>query len=105
MNYKNDNRLLTGNFSIDDIAKILQHLDPNKAYDYDKISIRMLQLCGYSICKPLELIFKQSMKSGSFPSEWKKGNIFPIHKKDGKQCLKTNALYLCHQSVEIFSKS
>ena len=26
-----DNRLLTANFSIDDIAKILQNLDPNKA--------------------------------------------------------------------------
>ena len=47
----------------------------------------MLQLCGNSICKPLELILKQSMESGSFPSEWKKGNVVPIHKKDDKQCL------------------
>ena len=28
------------------------------------------------------------MESGSFPSEWKKGNVVPIHKKDDKQCLK-----------------
>ena len=48
----------------------------------------MLQLCGNSICKPLELIFQQAMESGSFPSEWKKGNVVPIHKKDDKQCLK-----------------
>ena len=27
------------------------------------------------------------MESGSFPSEWKKGNVVPIHKKDDKQCL------------------
>ena len=47
----------------------------------------MLQLCGNLICKPLELIFKQSMESGSFPSEWKKRNVIPIHKKDDKQCL------------------
>ena len=25
---------------------------------------------------------KQSMESGSFPSEWKKGNVVSIHKKD-----------------------
>ena len=88
LNYKTENRLSTVNFSIDDIAKILQNLDPNKAHGHDKISIRMLQLCGNSICKPLELIFQQAMESGSFPSEWKKGNVVPIHKKDDKQCLK-----------------
>ena len=69
LNYKTDNRLLTANFSIDDIAKIPQNLDPNKVHGHDKISIRMSQLCGNSICKPLELIFKQAMESGSFPSE------------------------------------
>ena len=28
------------------------------------------------------------MESSSFSSEWKKGNVVPIHKKDDKQCLK-----------------
>ena len=28
------------------------------------------------------------MESGSFLSEWKKGNVVSIHKKDDKQCLK-----------------
>ena len=88
LNYNTDNRLSTVNFSIDDIAKIIQNLDPNKAHGHDKISIPMLQLCGNSICKPLELIFQQAMESGFFPSEWKKGNVVPIHKKDDKQCLK-----------------
>ena len=82
MNYKTNNRLLTANFSTDRTAKILQNLDPNKAHGHDKISIRMLQLCGNSIFKPLELIFKQAMESGSFLPEWKKGNVVPIHKKD-----------------------
>ena len=88
LNYKIDNRLSAVNFSIDDIAKMLQNLDPNIARGHDKISIRMLQLCVNSICKPLELIFRQAMESGSFPSEWEKGNVVPIHKKDDKQCLK-----------------
>ena len=90
LNYKTENRLLTVNFSTDDNEKILQNLDPNKAHGHDKISICMLQLCGNSIFKPLELISKQTMGSGSFPSEWKKGNVAPIHKKDDKQCLKNH---------------
>ena len=40
------------------------------------------------ICKSLELIFKQAMKNGSVPSEWKKENVVPIHTKNDKQCLK-----------------
>ena len=39
LNYNTDNRLSTVNFSIDDIAKIIQNLDPNKAHGHDKISI------------------------------------------------------------------
>ena len=39
LNYKTDNRLSAVNFSIDDIAKILRNLDPNKAHGHDQISI------------------------------------------------------------------
>ena len=85
LNYKTDNRLSAVNFSTDDIAKILHNLDPNKAHGHDKIKVRMLQLCGNSICKPLELIFQQVVESGSFLSAWKKGNIVPIHEKDDRQ--------------------
>ena len=42
LNYNTDNRLSTVNLSIDDISKIIQNLDPNKAHGHDKISIRML---------------------------------------------------------------
>ena len=45
----------------------------------------MLRICGNSICVPLEMIFKQGLLTGMFPSEWKKGNIVPIHKKSDKQ--------------------
>ena len=39
MNYKTDNCLLTANLFIDDIAKILQNLDPNKAHGHDNAII------------------------------------------------------------------
>ena len=33
------------------------------------------------------MIFSQTVTSGSFPSEWRKGNIVPSHKKNDKQNL------------------
>ena len=71
LNYKTDNRLSAVNVSIDDTTKVLQNLDPNKAHDRDKISIRMLQLCGNLICKPLKLIFQQAMESGMEKREYR----------------------------------
>ena len=48
----------------------------------------MRKIYGDTICKPLELIFKQALTTGVFPSEWKKGNIVPCYKKGDKQNLK-----------------
>ena len=48
----------------------------------------MLKLCGEAICRPLIIIFKTYLNTGKFPSEWKKGNIVPVHKKDDKQNVK-----------------
>ena len=36
------------------------------------ISIRMVKICGTSICRPLKLIFQSCLESGKFPTEWKK---------------------------------
>ena len=46
-------------FSIDEIGNIKQGLDPSKAYGHNKISIRMLKVCGNSVCKSLEIIYKE----------------------------------------------
>ena len=60
------------NFSSSDIAKMISHLDPNKARGRDMPSIRMKKLCGNSICKPLSIIFNLCLNEGKFPHEWKK---------------------------------
>ena len=83
-----DNRLSTVTFSQDDIGEIIQNLNPNKAHGHDNISIRMLKICGSSIYGPPGLIFKEALSTGLFPSNCKKGNIVPIHKKGDKQILK-----------------
>ena len=79
--------MCTINFTVDNIEKIIASLNANKAHGHDNISIRMLKVCGHTICKPLELIFKQVLTTGVFPSEWKKGNIVPCYKKGNKQNL------------------
>ena len=87
LRYVTDKRLGTVNFTTDYIEKIIVSLNPNKAHDHDSISICMLKICGNNICNPLELIFKQALTTGVFPSAWKKGNIVPCYKKGDKQFL------------------
>ena len=52
------------------------------------ISIRMIKLCSISICKLLEIIFQNCLRSSKFLSEWKKATFVPTFKKGGKQCIK-----------------
>ena len=55
----------------------------------DMINIHMLKLCSETICRAVNIIFKTCLNTGQFPSEWKKGNVAPIHKKDEKRNVKT----------------
>ena len=52
---KTGKSISTVTFTSDDRATLIQNLDPNKPHDHDMLSIRMLKLCGKSICKPLDL--------------------------------------------------
>ena len=79
--YLTDKRLPSFDLSEDDIMKVIQKLDPNKAHGQDNISIRMIKICGKSICIPLRKIFEECLRTDIFPLEWKKGNVVPIFKK------------------------
>ena len=48
-----DQSLTSINLSQDDILKLIQNLNPNKAHGPDKISIGMIKICGNALCKPL----------------------------------------------------
>ena len=83
LHFLTDKRLSTVKFVNTDILKIIQNFNPSKAHGHDKISIRMLKICGNSLCcRPLELIFNDCLVNGIFSSVWKKGNIVPVHKKN-----------------------
>ena len=70
-----------------DILKITRSLNYNKVHGYDDISIRLLKICDSSIAKPLTIIFKNCLQIATFPNNWKKSNVVPIHKKGGKHLL------------------
>ena len=75
-----------------DILKIIHSLNINKAHRSDDTSIRLLKICDSSIVRPLSIIFKNCLQSGSFPNNWKKSNVAPIHKKGDKQLLQNYQL-------------
>ena len=79
-----EHTLTSCDFSETDIPQIINSQDSNKAYGNHMISIRMLNLCGEAICRPLSIIFKTCVNTGKFPLEWKKGNVVSIHRKDYK---------------------
>ena len=66
---KTDKLLSTVCFTSKDIENIIKNLDPNKAHGHDMISIRMLNICRISVCKPLDIIFTSCMETGKFPAE------------------------------------
>ena len=41
----------------------------------------MFNLCGESVCKPLDAICKTCLKSVKFPLESEKAEVVPVHKK------------------------
>ena len=65
----------------------------------------MLKLCGESIYKALNLIFKSCLKTGQFPSEWKKANVAPVFKKGDKHLAKNyRRIFLLPISLAKFLK-
>ena len=54
-------------FSEDDVAKTI-NLHPNKVHDHDQ-NVMQLRICGKTICKRLECIFRECLNTGLFPLE------------------------------------
>ena len=60
-------------------------MDSNKAHCHDCVLARMLKLrCPY-IIKLLFIIFCNCLKFETFPDDWKKDSVVPVHKKDNKR--------------------
>ena len=102
---KSNESLSSITFEINDIEKLIKDLDPNKSHCHDMLIIGMLKLCGESIYKPLNLIFKSCLETGQFPSDWEKANVVPVFKKGDKQLLKNyHPIFLLSIVGKIFER-
>ena len=75
------------NFTITDneIKLLLQNINTSKATGPDNISAKMLKMCSDPLVAPIKIIFLNILKTGIFPSQWKRANVTPVHKKEDKQ--------------------
>ena len=103
LSHVTDRRLSSVTFSTSGISKIIEIRNSNKAHGHDNISIRICKIFVDNINKTLELIFKQALIIGSYPSNYKKCNIVP-QKKGESRILKTTAQCLCFQYAARFLK-
>ena len=88
LEHKTDERLNYFEINENGILSIIKNLNASKARGWDKISIRMIKLCGKIIALPLKLIFRSMLEEDVFSDSWKKSNAVPIHKGGSKDLIK-----------------
>ena len=104
LSYLTDSRLGTIRIADNEIKSIIMSLNPNKTHGCDNISMKMFQLCAESIHIPLGIIFRNIVKTGIFPDQWKLANVSPIHNKNDKQLVSNyrpiSLLPICSKILE-----
>ena len=96
--YKTEKRISNFDKTEDDIPLIFKNLNPTKSHGWDNIPIRIIQLSGKSIVKPLKYLFESFLTAGIiFPEDC----IISVHKKESKNRLKN---YGPINLLPIFSK-
>ena len=94
-------RLESVNIDPAKIISVIRAFDVSKAHGWDDVSVCMVKICDESLVKPLFNIFQFSLETGNFPSNWKRGNIVPVHKKGNKNLINN---YRPVSLLPIFSK-
>ena len=67
--------------STENVKKLLSMLNRNKASGPDEILPAVLAEAANELSKPIAILFRKSLKSGSIPKDWKQANESPIFKK------------------------
>ncbi|CAL4234819.1 unnamed protein product [Meganyctiphanes norvegica] len=62
----------------------LEKLNRFKGSGPDNIHPHVLRETASSVCSPLSMIFKESLRAGETPEDWRKANITPIFKKGNR---------------------
>ena len=67
------------------MAQLLRELSPHKACGPDGLSARILHECAEELAIPLDVLCRLSVRSGVFPTMWKRANVIPVFKKGSKK--------------------
>ncbi|CAH2105171.1 unnamed protein product [Euphydryas editha] len=62
------------------LLRKLKNLDESKGAGPDGIPPIFIKRCATYLVEPLLRIFNMSLQTGTFPTEWKKARVVPIHK-------------------------
>ena len=67
-------------FDREDIKDAIDHLSNYAAPGPDGFPAMLLKMCKHELSYPLELIFKESLRTGDVPEIFKSAFVFPLHK-------------------------
>ena len=62
-------------------------IDVNKSTGHDGLSPRLIKIAGAAIVPSLTKLFNTCLVNKRVPSDWKKANVIPLHKKDDRDAL------------------
>ena len=78
----NDSTFSFNEASLFDIEKQLRQLNPNKAYTFKNIPLKILKKSGECCSDILQKLFNNTLSNKEFTDELKLADVTPIYKKD-----------------------
>ncbi len=70
--------------TVQGVEKIIKDINPRKASGPDEIPTRVLHNLAVEVAPVLTEIYRQSIRTGDIPIQWKKAWITPVFKKGGR---------------------
>ena len=70
-----------------EVHDLIMAIDVNKSTGHDGLSPRLIKIAGAAIVPSLTKLFNTCLVNKRVPSDWKKANVIPLHKKDDRDAL------------------
>ena len=71
-------------FTDEDIQESIKEINLDSASGPDGIPAVLLKSCSAELCKPIRLIWEESMADGTVPKFYKEAYVAPLYKKDNR---------------------